>query len=120
MAVELGYESLYEPAADDACPSDGDIAHALKEPVPMAAVMQDLCWVLGIALQGVVALVLGPSWSALTRRDVREGSGGVVPQPDWGRGLRRNGDQSCGDLGARLRRRTTGRGECANEIVELG
>src|SRR5919199_2472471 len=61
MVVELGYESLYEPAADDACPSDADIAHALKEPVSMAAVMQDLCWVLGIALQGVVALVLdGP------------------------------------------------------------
>ena len=61
MAVELGYESLYEPAADDACPSDGDIAHALKEPVPMAAVMQDLCWVLGITPLGVgvVALVLG-------------------------------------------------------------
>ena len=58
MAVELGYESLYEPAADDACPSDGDIAHALREPVSAAAVMDDLCWVLGIESLALVWMAL--------------------------------------------------------------
>ncbi len=67
MAVELWYESLYEPAADDACPSHVDIAHALREPVSMAAVMDDLCWVLGIESLGVVALVLGDKLVSVDR-----------------------------------------------------
>ena len=58
MAVELGYESVFEPAVSDCVPSDADIAHALREPVSMAAVLMDLCRLLGIELPRIVALAL--------------------------------------------------------------
>lgn len=58
MACELGYESIYEPVADDTCPSDADLAHALREPVSGAAIMNDLCMLLGIEPPAVVSLAL--------------------------------------------------------------
>ena len=59
MAVELGYESVYEPAMDDTCPSDADLAHALGEPVSMRAALNDPCRLLGIAPPAVVKLEIG-------------------------------------------------------------
>ncbi len=58
LACELGYESIYEPVADDTCPGDDDIAHALREPVSGAAIMNDLCLLLGIEPPAVVRMAL--------------------------------------------------------------
>jgi hypothetical protein len=58
MAVELRYESLNEPAADDAYPSHADIAHALREPVSAAAVMDDPCMLLRIESLALVWMAL--------------------------------------------------------------
>ncbi len=58
LAVELGYESLYHAPAADYCPSDEDIAHALREPVSMGAVLLDLCRLLGIDPPRVVTLAM--------------------------------------------------------------
>ena len=58
MAVEMNYETIFEPAMDDYCPSDDGIAHALREPVSAAAVMMDLCRLLGIEPPQVVSLAM--------------------------------------------------------------
>jgi hypothetical protein len=59
LAVERGYESLCEPAMRDSAPSDADIAHALREPVSMVAVFNDLCQLLNVELPVVVKLAIG-------------------------------------------------------------
>lgn len=58
LVIELGYDSIYAPAADSDCPSDEDIAHALREPVSMGAVLLDLCRLLGINPPPVVTLAM--------------------------------------------------------------
>ncbi|CCF85560.1 hypothetical protein [Nitrolancea hollandica] len=57
LAFELDYVS-YHPDLDDSAPSVEDIAHALREPVSMAAVMADLCRLLGMEPPRVVKLAL--------------------------------------------------------------
>ncbi len=57
-AVDLGYESEYVPVADTVVPSDADVMHALRESVSMAAVLNDLCNVLGIEPTEVVMQAL--------------------------------------------------------------
>ncbi|CCF84128.1 hypothetical protein [Nitrolancea hollandica] len=59
FAAETGHESIYIPAANDWAPDDHDIAHALREPVSMGAVLQDLCLLLGIEPPRLVALANG-------------------------------------------------------------
>lgn len=56
LAVELDYESVYEPQADD------DIGRALREPVSMGAVLNDLCMMLGIDPPGMIRRVLDVVW----------------------------------------------------------
>lgn len=57
LAFDLDYVS-YLPDVDDEAPSARDIAHALREPVSMGAVLNDLCRLLGMEPPQVVALAL--------------------------------------------------------------
>lgn len=58
LAVECGHESIYCPVTDVWAPSDADIAHALREPVGMGAVLMDLCRMLRIDPPQVVSLAM--------------------------------------------------------------
>lgn len=57
LAFDLDYVS-YIPDVDDSAPSTADIARALREPVSMAAVLIDLCRLLGVDTPAVVRMAL--------------------------------------------------------------
>jgi hypothetical protein len=58
LACDLGYESSYDPGAEDWCPTDDDIHRAVREPLSYAAVMADFCERLGVDLPDLVASAL--------------------------------------------------------------
>jgi hypothetical protein len=54
LACNLGYETFYDPGAEDWCAGDDDIHHAVREPLSYAAVMADFCKELGVELPELI------------------------------------------------------------------
>ncbi len=55
LAMDLGYESISSEVAEDWCPTDDDIRRAAREPVSLAAAMDDLAKWLGMETPKLVA-----------------------------------------------------------------